>query len=351
MQAAPQPHRSAMALVFLLLLVPGAVAQNDPCAQLQVLKKEVYGFRAASLNQQQQAEKEKEVDRFWSAAQAQGPRGVSCVRAMLEAERRDTFFLFDAATLLLHLDGSPKSLEVIKDAASRADLAEINPAGYVELVLELARQGVDTSVLAAKYMEYPKVDGFLPEHSLPLDRATGAIFLYGSMPPEQADKNLIPLLQSKEKYVHDTAVLQLALNMTRESYRALAALPGIDNLPDFARKQVIAAMAYHAPAGKALPTYSREQILARLRRIPRTPEEMQSELKKEKPVLGIADDEPFIRSAIATLEAADLDSIRDARRASLMAVSDEALYEYAAYTRIILGIINRLDLYKEFRVH
>ncbi len=351
MQKPAQLCRSALALVFVLTLVSGGLAQNDPCAQLQLLKKEVYGFRAASLNQQQQAEKEKQVDRFWSAARAQGPRGVSCVREMLQAERRDAFFLFDASTLLLHLDDSPKSLEVIQGAASRADLAEINPAGYVELVLELAREGVDTSALAAKYMEYPNVDGFVPEHSLPLDRATGAIFLYGSVRAEQADKNLIPLLQSKEKYVHDTVVLQLALNMTRESYRALAGLPGIDNLPDFARKQVIAAMAYHAPAGKALPTYSREQVLARLRRIPRTPEDVEAEFKKDNPVLGIADDEPFIRSAIVTLGAADLDSVRQVRRVSLMTVSDEALYEYAAYTRIILGVINRLDLYKEFRVH
>jgi len=100
-----------------------------------------------------------------------------------------------------------------------------------------------------------------------------------------------------------------------------------------------------------VPAYSREQVLARIRALPRTPEQAQAELKKENPVLGIAEDEPLVRSAIVTLTAADLDTVRDARRASLMSVSDEVLYEYAAFTRILLGMINRLDLYKEYRVH
>ena len=139
--------------------------------------------------------------------------------------------------------------------------------------------------------------------------------------------------------------------MTKESYRALASLPALDDLPEFARKQVVAALAYHAPVENAIPTSSREQVLARLRALPRTQEQMEAELKKESPVLGIANDEPFLRSAIATLGVADLDAVREARRSALLSVSDESLYEYAAYTRIVLGVINRLDLYREYRVH
>jgi hypothetical protein len=295
--------------------------------------------------------KEKQVDAFWKLAESQGERGVTCLRRMLKSESTDSFFLFDGASLLLSLDDSQPSLVVVSDAASRADLGEINPAGYVELVLELAHHGIETGTLAERYMTYPKVDGYVAEHSLALDRATGAIFLYGSMPPERADKYLVPLLSSQQSDVRGTAALQLALNMTQESYRALAGLPGIDTLPGYARKQVIAALAYHAPPDKTIPTYAREQVLGRLRALPRTQEEMEAELKKEKPVLGIADDEPFMRSAISTLTVADLDTVREARRAALLSVSDESLYEYAAYTRIILGVINRLDLFKEYRVH
>ncbi len=351
MPSACQPRRSAPIFVSLLLLVAAAAAQQQGCAELQALKKETYGFRPTKLSQLQQTAKEKQIDRFWKLAESQGKRGVACLRGMLKSETADSFFLFDGASLLLHLDDSQPSLAVVSDAAERSDLGEINTAGYVELVLELAQHGMDTGALAEKYMKYPKVDGYVAEHSLTVDRATGAIFLYGSMSAEHADKYLVPLLSAKEADVRGAAALQLALNMTRDSYRALAGLPGIDDLPEYARKQVIAAMAYHAPLGKAIPTYSREQVLARLRALPRTVQQREAELKKESPVVGIADDEPFLRSAIATLSAADLETVREARRAALISVSDESLYEYAAYTRVILGVINRLDLYKEYRVH
>jgi hypothetical protein len=331
--------------------VAAAPAQEQGCAELQALKKTTYGFHAGKLTQQQQTTKQNQMDRFWKLAESQGERGVACLRAMLKSESSDTFFLFDGASLLLRLDASQPSLAAVSDAAERTDLGEINPAGYVELVLELAQHGVDTGPLAEKYIKYPKVDGYVAEHSLPVDRATGAIFLYGSLPAERADRYLVPLLSAKEADVRGTAALQLALNLTRDSYRALAGLPGIDTLPEYARKQVIAALAYHAPLGKTIPAYTREQVLARLRSLPRTQEQMEAELKKEEPVVGIADNEPFIRSAIDTLNAADLDTVREARRAALISVSDESLYEYAAYTRVMLGVINRLDLCKEYRVH
>jgi len=344
-------RRSALIPLALLLMLAAAAAEDQGCAALQALKKQAYGFRPTTLTQQQQTAKERQIDRFWQLAGSQGERGVTCLQRMLLAETSDSFFLFDGAGLLLHLDDSSPSLRVVSDAAARTDLGEINAAGYVELVLELAQHGVDTISLAEKYMNYPKVDGYIAEHSLPVDRATGAIFLYGSMPADRADKSLIALLSAKDSVIRSTAALQLALNMTRDSYRALAGIPTLDDLSEYARKQVVASLAYHAPGDKVIPTYSRVQILSRLRNLPHTQEQMESELKKPNPVVGIASDEPFLRSAIATLATGDLDAVREARRSALLTVSDDSLYEYAAYTRIILGVINRLDLYKEYRVH
>ncbi len=65
----------------------------------------------------------------------------------------------------------------------------------------------------------------------------------------------------------------------------------------------------------------------------------------------VADIREFIESAIANLTEADLPLVREARRKSLHGLSDEALGEYFAFSRVILGVINRLDLYKESRIH
>jgi hypothetical protein len=69
------------------------------------------------------------------------------------------------------------------------------------------------------------------------------------------------------------------------------------------------------------------------------------------PIYGVADHSAFITSAVATLQPADFETIREARRKSLYNVSDESLAEYLAYTQIMIGMLNRLDLFKDYRVH
>ena len=79
--------------------------------------------------------------------------------------------------------------------------------------------------------------------------------------------------------------------------------------------------------------------------------EVTLDLADEKPFFSIAGYKRFEKSAIATLTADDLSVVREARRKAVEGVSDETLYECFAHTRIILGLIYRLDLYREFRKH
>lgn len=67
------------------------------------------------------------------------------------------------------------------------------------------------------------------------------------------------------------------------------------------------------------------------------------------PFIEIGDHIRFIESAIATLTEADLPAVREAQRKSMHAVSDEALDEYFTFMAIIQGVMNRLDLYREYR--
>jgi hypothetical protein len=56
-----------------------------------------------------------------------------------------------------------------------------------------------------------------------------------------------------------------------------------------------------------------------------------------------------VAGGVRSLQARDLGSLRDARRRSITGVSDEALGEYFAITEVIVGVINRLDLYRNLR--
>jgi len=69
------------------------------------------------------------------------------------------------------------------------------------------------------------------------------------------------------------------------------------------------------------------------------------------PNYGVADHVAVIAIAVATLQAGDFAVLREARRKALYNVSDESFSDYLAYTQIMIGMLNRLDLYKEYRSH
>ena len=353
--------------------------KSSPCEALRSRKAKAYGFQLAQLNETQMEEKGKEINAFWKQVQADGPAGMACVRSMLEQEKSDHNFQFDAASMLYQTDHSPATLVLVRDSIAQADFRESDPGSYLALALELGQSGVDIHALAAKFLRYPDAVVHVPEHALDLDSDTAALFLYGSMEPSFASKALIDQLQAPEPYVRAAAAHLLAEQMTEESFRALSQWTGFSKIEeDFRRNDIQAIMRYKAPNPEdfAHPKWNREQVLRVIEGLPHTRKEFEEVMAKKgeafdqqvrekkpseeelsrivaesEPIYGIADRTSFIASAIATLKPEDFQTMREARRKSLFNVSDESLSEYLAFTQVMIGLLNRLDLYKEYRSH
>ena len=353
--------------------------KSSPCEALRSQKAKAYGFQLAQLNETQMEEKGKEINAFWKQVQADGPTGTACVRSMLEQEKSDHNFQFDAAAMLYQTDHSPATLVLVRDSIAQADFRESDPGSYLALALELGQSGVDIHALAAKFLRYPDAVVHVPEHGLDLDSDTAALFLYGRMDPSFASKALIDQLQAPEPYVRAAAAHLLAEQMTEESFRALSQWTGFSKIEeDFRRNDIQAIMRYKAPnpGDFAHPKWNREQVLSVIEGLPHTRKEFEEVMAKKgeafdqqvrekkpseeelsrivaesEPIYGIADRTSFIASAIATLKPEDFQTMREARRKSLFNVSDESLSEYLAFTQVMIGLLNRLDLYKEYRSH
>jgi hypothetical protein len=313
-------------------------AQAPDCSKLAAAKASTYGFHPTDLNSAQQSAKSVELDRFWNAAKSDHNNGIKCLQQMILAERTDTFFLFDAASLLYSLDHSPESVSAIAQGLNGSDLKDLQIPDYIRMLLRLNRDGVDMGPLAAKYLYFPKVDAFVPQHSMQLNREMGVMLLYGSMPSEAVDRFLIPELAAKPDYVRSTAALFLAMNMTPEDFRALRELK-LTDLPPGIQKQIGFTLKPGAMPPVDHPALTREQVLAMLRQIP----------KYDDKFPGVADNQKFMSSAIGTLTKDDIDAIRASRQRVITGVSDEALDEYVAMSQILLGVIVRLNLYPEAR--
>lgn len=349
------------------------------CDAIRAAKAQVYGYHIAQLTETQIDAKSKQLDAFWKQVQAAGPEGVTCIRGLLAEEKTDHIFQFDASSMLFPADRSPQTLTLIRDSLAQADFQDSDPANYLSLALELAQAGIDVSPLAAKLLLYPNATIHISEHALDLDSDTAALFLYGSMDPTQAASTLTGLLQDPQPFVRSAAAHLLAEQMTEGSFRALSKWDGVAKIEeDFRRNDIQTIMKFQPanPADYANPKFTRELVLQTIAGLPHTRKEFDDvmatkgaafdkEMRDKKatqqelaqavadslPIYGVADHTAFINSAVATLQLADFDTIREARRKSLYNVSDESLSEYLAYTQIMIGMLNRLDLFKEFRAH
>lgn len=349
------------------------------CMDIRAAKSKTYGFNLTQLNEDQIAAKTTELANFWKQVQTAGPEGVTCIRALLSEEKTDHVFQFDAATILFPEDHSAETQNLIRDSLAQADFQQSDPANYLTLAFGLGQAGVDIHPLAAKLLLYPNAVIHISEHDLDLDSDTAALFLYGSMEPSQADSALTALLDAPQPFVRSAAAHLLAEQMTDESFRVLSKWDGLSKIEeDFRRNDIQAVLKYKAPnsADYANPKFTREQVLQTIASLPNTQKEFDEvmatkgaafdkQMRDQKatqqqiaqavadslPIYSLVDHTAFLVSAVATLQPEDFPTIRDARRKYLYNVSDESLAEYLAYTQIMIGLLNRLDLFKDYRLH
>ncbi len=359
--------------------IPPPSSSTPTCADIRAEKSKTYGFHLAQLSEAQLAAKSKEMDAFWKGVQAAGPEGVTCIRTLLAEEKIDHVFQVDAATMLFPVDPSPETRDLIRDSLAQADFQESDPANYLALALALDLAGVDVRPLASKLLLYPNAIIHISEHDIDLDSDTAALFLYGAMDPSQASHALVSLLDAHEPFVRAAAAHLLAEQMTDESFRALSKWDGLSKIEEeFRRNDIQAIMKYKPqnPADYDNPKFTRQQVLEAIASVPHTQKDFDhvmatkgaafdQQMREKKvtqqqlaqavadslPIYGITDHTAFQTSAIATLKPEDFAAIREARQKSLYDVSDESLAEYLAYTQIMIGMLNHLDLFKEYRQH
>jgi hypothetical protein len=351
MRARSKTARAAFIVCFAALLLltfsETAQAQSASCASLTALQTKTYGFEPPRLSSSERNQKSDQMDHFWEMATKSGPAAVPCLRQMLASEQNDAFFMFDGSSLLLTLDSSPETLTTISKSLLHTDLKDVDTAAYISLLLQLSHRDIDIGPLAEKYMTYASVETYLPEHAMKLGRVDGALILYGSMNPEMAEKYLEGLAKGEDQNARAAAVFSLALNLTEASFRVFHAGISLSGVTGDDQKAINSILHYEAPKMLPQPLLSREQVLKRTNAVIRGDFE---HIDESNPPY-VAGDDAFKNSAPVQLTPADLPLVLEARRHSVRGVSDESIDEYMFWSRLILEIINRNDLYKELRVH
>lgn len=363
-----------LSLLYLLLICHHAVGQDLFCDTLQQLQSHSYDFKLSALEDKASRDLViAGIDKFWSAAKQRKSDAPDCLRNMI-ATSNNSFFIVNAGKLLLSLDTSRASFEVLERSMERVDPNEAQVSGYALLLLVLSQRGFDVGKPTLRYMGLQ--DGSFTSwgHFYTFNRSMTSAFLFAIMPPATAERYLRQAIASA-----DTQVVQLALGLllqqgTEQSFQLLDSLRKSQAIPaSMIERLTLQPLSTTLKEGLAQPQLlTRTEILSLLQQIPRygySPILYEaSKRKKPEPdstidstksdftkallrvsFYGFAGTGERWINAAATLLPEDIPALYDARRRSITNFSDEAHGEYEALTGLIYTVIVRHNLYAQYR--
>lgn len=314
-------------LTLIFLLISSISISQTTCDSLILLKKKVYGFKPSELTDTLKSLKNKELDLFWKTAKNNPKEASPCLKTLIENESTDSYFCFDASSLLVRLDTTDTYLPTVIKGLKKCELNDLQLSPYLEICFYLNYKKLDVTQLATKLISVPDAKVFLSNHFITLSAIDASIFLFNNMSTETAEKCLVSAIENGNPTAKHNAAVLLNLMATDTGDKFLDSLMEKKQLNDstiqFITKDRKAFII--KPKGSE----SRSKILESLNDAP---------YNFEKEFFGFAGNEKLIGSACKQLNKQDIDKIRSARQKSTPGLSDEALHEYFALTTILMTV-------------
>jgi hypothetical protein len=319
-------------LVFITLLTSIISFSQTTCDSLLILKKKVYGFRPSELTDTLKSLKNKDLDLFWKTAHNNPTAAKPCLETLIENETIDSYFCFDASSLLVRLDSTNTYLPTIINGLKKCNLEDLQLSTYLEICFYLTNKKQDITELATKLISVPDAKVFLSNHFITLNAIDASIFLFNNMPPETAEKTLLSAILNGNSTAKHNAAILLNIIATDTGDKFLNSLIERKQLEDSTIQFIMKDRKNFTI--KSNGSESRSKILELLNDAP---------YNFEKEFFGFAGNDKLMGSACKQLTKQDVEKIRIARQKTTPGLSDEALHEYFALTAILMTVRNQKE--------
>ncbi len=311
--------------IIVLAISTLSCSAQSVCEKLEQLKKLYYGFKPSLLKPEQRNAKSADLDKFWDYAKSNKTEAVPCLINMIKTEQTDTYFCFDASSLLLTLDKEQQHLDAVLEGVKKSDIIDLNLEGYLQISFFLGSQGKDISSLAEKLISYPNAKIPLTIHAITLNAIEAASFLYNKMDPSLAEQSLSTVIMTGNSVAKHNAAILLTLNATAKGDSLLNRLIANKNLADSTIKIVQNTKMSFTVTSPCDGSLGRTEILEHLKSSP----------------TGEISSKEMMCSAVKVLLPEDIEVLREARRKSTPGLSDEGLERYFALTIVIITLRNQ----------
>jgi len=323
-------NRNIILVIF--IFVNTACSAQSVCEQLRKLKQQCYGFKPSEISEIEKERKNTVLDKFWDFAKSNKSESPECLKQMILAEKEDGYFCYDASALLLQLDEKQQYLDVVVEGLKKCRLKDLQLEPYLQICFFLGKKGKDISELAEKLISEPKATVFLTEHVITLTASDASLFLYNTMGTANAEKSLINTIETGNVTGRQNAAQVLNAISTPRGDSLINILIKKKQIPDSTINMILADKKGATASPTCNGDLNRETVLQRLKNYPGEVGQPDSE---------IAGNDELICSACKALTAEDIEIIRAARNRSTRGLSDEALYDYFALTKILLTVRNK----------
>jgi hypothetical protein len=260
-----------------------------------------------------------------------------CLKEALAKPTDDNWFLFDGSQLLVSVDPSRESKQVLLDALSRVSLDDVDLRSWVRHASALGLEGFDTTALGKRWLAYPKAKYWLPEHgAYEVDRDNGAMFIFGAAEERFATPVLAEICRTSTGEPKDIAAQQLMSQATPEALRELVRLDtsGLSDKTVASRRALLEGPELISP--RKSPVTTRSEFLAAFAAFLAGDEGPFNRLMETVP-----DGE---RDLVAVAMPADLEIIRKVRRRYIARNNQHAIEYYNQFSQIVLMLVCKKEL-------
>jgi hypothetical protein len=308
-------------LIFILaVLFSINCSAQSICDSLKHLKQKYYGFKPFGYTEEQLKTKSAQLDKFWDLAMSHKDEAGPCLKDMVLAENNDSYFCFDAASLLVKID-EDKYLDAALEGVKKSDLKDLQLEPYLDMVYFLGRKGKDISSLTEKLISYPNAQVPLTMHAIILSAPEASLFLYNTMGVPKAEQCLISSLSKGNPTARQNAAVVLTILSTTKGDSVINAMIANKQLAD-STIQFVQKIRTVDMKSDCEGTLSRDELL--------------NKLKSDMP--DFTGSEAIACSAFKNLKTEDADLVRAARERVITGLSDESLERYVAATRILIAV-------------
>ena len=299
-----------------------------------------YDFKPSKLDKAQRGAKSDAMDKVWSAVESKPKELLPCLRTALEDPKADTWFRFDASSLLVKLDPSDTSKAIQVRAFLDVDLEDADLRTWVQTLSRRAAEGYDVSEGALRWLNHSNANYFLPEHgAYEVNKEGGAFFMLGCMDETNALPVLLKIVSDRNNKHREFALSMLTKLATPE---ALQALKKIDPNTVSKKGQPVIKAVLTRPKTiilrKGTPKVTRAEYLKAFQNAANGNWKTFDDLVEKVP-----DGE---RDAIVVLKDEDLPLLRKVRRLRLAYCNQHAIEYYEDFTSIIMALVWKSELVK-----